>query len=92
MGLGPCLGLRLLCLSLAVPGPKGWPGYASGPGPGLGAVPGPGPGPVLALLTVAFAWTRWRILGGLWAWLGYSGGEGRPGLEFHLWKLNLLAI
>ena len=57
-----------------------------GPGPGLGAVPGPGPGPALTLLTVAFAWARWNSLGGLWAWLGNSGGECRPALEFHLWK------
>ena len=57
---GPGSELRLLCLSLASPGPGGWPVYASVPGSG----PGPGLGPVLTLLTVALAPTRWSSLGG----------------------------
>ena len=58
------LGLCLPCLSLASPGPGGWPVYASVPGPGPGSGPGPGLGPVLTLLTVALAPTRWSSLGG----------------------------
>ena len=64
LGLGLCLGLRLLRLSLAPPGSGGWPGYASVPGPGPGSGSGPGLDPVLALLTVALAQTRWSSLGG----------------------------
>ena len=58
------LGLCLLCLSLAPPGPGGWLGYASVPGPGPGSGPGPGLGPLRAPLTVVLAWTRWSSLGG----------------------------